>query len=235
MKAVLADLARTIYAAGMVKTKDSHDAVVRGTERGFLLKRHEEHPDDPLSPVYFSFRTPDNGGVMTPDIVERCMHCLAGQLHNDLCGSDMEIQRVVGLPNAGTPFAEDFPKQWARFGHPEPTVLTLKKQVIGGKRRITGPVGGHFQQGDAALLIDDLITGADTKWEGIKALEKAGLRVIRLAVMLDREQGGVQALREGGHETTSVFTLTNLLNFYVEIGMVSKETRQEIFQYIHGS
>ena len=105
------ELALALMHVGAVLTREStHSLVVtrdgpNGPECGFRLKLHEKHPDAPLSPIFFNLRTPDNPkpGPLTPDIVELaalCMHHVA----QTQCTGDFNA--VVGIPNAGDPFAE---------------------------------------------------------------------------------------------------------------------------------
>lgn len=82
------------------------------------------------------------------------------------------------------------------------------------------------------LLIDDLITKADSKLEAIRVLESHGLVVKDVMVLVDREQGGVQQLEAAGYRVHVAFKLSTLLKYYLESGRMSQETYHEIMEYL---
>jgi uridine monophosphate synthetase len=137
---------------------------------------------------------------------------------------------VVGLPHAGDPFAKAFPP-----GHPFSDQffpkLRLHKEE-GEKRRIVGPPEGDYQPGQTVLVVDDLITKANTKLEGIAVLETAGLRVRDVLVIVDRQQGGTQELRERGYRLHSLLPLVDLLETLARYKKILPELQSEILRYI---
>jgi len=85
------------------------------------------------------------------------------------------------------------------------------------------------------LVLDDLVTEADTKLEAIAALEEAGLRVSALIVLLDREQGGSEELARRGYALHSIFTLSGLLYFYLQEGVLGLSKYDEVKAYLEAS
>ncbi len=226
-------LALLLYALGAVKTRNHPTAVSRPSgERGFKLKLHERTPDAPLSPVYLNLRTPENPkpGPLTPEVVE-----LAGKvLYRRASAACLGYTHIAGVPRAGEPLAQAFQRAAARDSR-EVSILTLAKDDVGsgGARRVTGLVPGQaFRAGEVVLLIDDLITKADSKIEAIEALKAAGLRVTDVLVLVDREQGGRDELRQHRVFLNAAFTLRGLLDLYVEDGQLSAGTRDEIVAYL---
>jgi orotate phosphoribosyltransferase len=201
-------------------------------ERGFKLKHHEKEPDAPLSPFYLTLRTadhpdPNRRGPLTDDIVALAGDRLGAYAFN----SGLSFDAVVGLPNAGVPFAEAFPRTSWITGQ-SITKLWLRKEVHKDERRVVGPPEGDFQPGQTVLVIDDLITRADTKLEGIKALEAAGLVVKDVLVIVDRQQGGAQELERGDYCLHALFPVRALLDTYVEHRRISSKLREEIILYL---
>lgn len=78
------------------------------------------------------------------------------------------------------------------------------------------PVIGIFSPGDTVLVVDDVITTADSKLEAIKILKDSGLVVMGVLVVVDREQGGAEKLREYGYALHSIFTLTEVLDYGIQ-------------------
>ncbi len=225
-------VALSLFDCGAFKDKTHPTAIERNGEHGFLLKRHEKHPDDPLSPFYMNLRTSDNSnpGPLGRDLINQCvglMRILAGYY-------GFSYERVCGLPHAGEPFAEAY--CWLDHKDYRPTgILTLNKQQSEGKRQIVGPPSGNFLPRDRVLVIDDLITEAHSKLEGIKVLEEAGLVVKDVLVMLDRRQGGAFELQKRGYQLHAVFTLEELLGIYHRHNRISGELHAEILAYVHAN
>ena len=188
----------------------------------FKRKLHEKNPEAPLSPIYLTLRVPENGGPLSPENVE-----MPAQAIYDLVQRNRIIFDVVaGIPRAGEPFAEVI----ARLsGKP---LLRLGKKEEAGTRKIDSVIGGEYQTGQLVLLVDDLITRTDTKKEAIAVCEEAGLVVAAVAVLVDREQGGSEELKEAGYSLYSVFPLSELLDYYVEVKLLSPEKREEVMTYI---
>src|SRR5258708_36712575 len=61
-----------------------------------------------------------------------------------------------------------------------------------------GTSEGAFTPGETVLVLDDVVTHADSKLEAIRVLEGNGLVVRDAAVLLDREQAGPGRLAAAG-------------------------------------
>lgn len=218
-------IARTIWDIGAFKTSDDPTAIRRGNERGFLLKAHETDPDLPLSPFYINLRTPDNPkpGPLTPDIVVLVAKMM--RTMTDQRGAIYDV--VAGIPNAGDPFAESF----AAFAPVKP-LIRLGKGMDADKRRILGVISGTVVMGQTAIVVDDLISHANSKFEAIASLESEGLHVRDIVVLIDREQGGTQELAKEGYILHSVFRISDLLRFYHDEELISPAAFEQAAQYL---
>lgn len=203
-------LARSLWEQGAIKFGE------------FRLKLHEKFPNAPLSPIFLNLRTPDNPkpGTLTADDVVRATWLMYAYVENN---EKVYFDFVAGIPNAGTPFAQSM------TGMAGVQALQLGKVVQGDSRRI-GDVTDDvaFEDGEEVLVIDDLITHADSKREAFESIQKAGLRVSALVVLVDREQGGADEVAQMGIPFISVFTLTELLDRYVQEGFLTDESRIQI-------
>ncbi len=195
----------------------------------FKLKLHEKNPDAPLSPIYLNLRTPDNPKPGTLD--EDAVTLIAGELYTLASLHDLAYTLVAGVPNAGDPLALAFCRKAASRGRSVEYIALHKHEGPEG-RLITGMKQGRFAAGETVLLIDDLITKADSKLEAIKALESVGLGVKNVVVLVDREQGGEKQLRDAGYALHSVFGLKQLLNFYVLDEKITADKRDEVLAYL---
>lgn len=230
---IRSELAPALMRVGAVLTAESkHDLVIERPqpggrmERGFKLKLHEANPDAPLSPVYFNLRTPKNpkAGPLTPEIVEKVAKCMVyiKAVYKLPCDA------VVGVPNAGDPFAEAF-ADITGIGR-----LELTKFQQGDKRSIGGVKGLSKapQSVRKVILVDDLLTKADSKIEAVHSLRKDGFEVSDLIVLVDREQGGVEALAKHDITVHSVFTAGELLDAYVASRKLTPYMRAKISAYL---
>jgi len=117
---------------------------------------------------------------------------------------------IAGIPYTALPIAtaisidQDWPMVYAR------------KEVkdYGTKKKIEGV----FKEGDTALIIDDLITTGDSKFETIEPFKSAGLKITDFIVLVDREQGGGQLLEEKGFKLHSIIGINELLDILKEEG-----------------
>lgn len=219
-------LAKHLWNLGAVKTSGHPDAIVRESgERGFLLKAHEKNPDWPLSPFYLNLRTRDNPKPGPLD--EESIAMAASLMFERLRESGTRAEFIAGIPNAGDPFADELGRiSWI-------PVLRFKKEDLGdGKRRIGRVINDGDVAGKQALLVDDLITMADSKIEAIQSLQDVGMVVVALSVLVDRQQGGVPALQAAGVPVFSVFTVSELLDYYRDEGWLAGNLHADIMKYL---
>jgi len=99
-----------------------------------------------------------------------------------------------------------------------------------GKRGIEG----RFNMGDAALIIDDLITRGSSVLETAELLEENGLKVKDVIVLVDREHGATERLRRRGFNLISILKLDVMLNHYMSGGLISEETYNICAEYLRG-
>ena len=95
----------------------------------------------------------------------------------------------------------------------EPPVLlqafVVRKSVKAhGRQKL---IEGNFQKGHLVVVIDDVITTGGSTLQAIKAVEDAGGRVALVLVLVDREEGGREAIEKHGHKVVALFTRTDLI------------------------
>lgn len=187
----------------------------------FKLKLHEKKPDAPLSPIYITLRKPPDGPLTDEDI-----EAIGQELFAIVQKRKILFDLVAGIPRAGEPLAEVV----SRFsGRP---LIKLGKKIEGGTRKIDSVVGGEYQPGQLVLLVDDLITQADTKKEAIEVCENVQLVVAGVVVLVDREQGGTEELGKAGYILHAAFPLSVLLDYYVRVGRIDQAKRNEVMAYV---
>lgn len=210
-KGLVADL---LFVLGAVKID---------TEVGFRVKLHEEKADAPLSPIYLNLRTerhPKKPGPLTDEVMG-----LIGRLMAHI-SMGIRGECFAGIPEAGEPFADQY---WQVTGGKR---VRLRKWERDGRRGIDLQIYGDYNPGDHCLVIDDLITHADSKLEAISALRHQNLQVSGVVVLVDRMQGGREQLEAAGYQLRSVFTLYELLDHYTEKSYINQAQAEKVRRYI---
>ncbi|GER83488.1 MAG: phosphoribosyltransferase [Thermogemmatispora sp.] len=93
-------------------------------------------------------------------------------------------------------------------------------------------IEGRYTPGDTALIIDDLITRGGSVLETAALLEEHGLKVKDVIVLIDREHGATERLRQHGYNLISILKLDVMLNHYMSRGLISEETYRVCSEYL---
>ena len=183
----------------------------------FRLKLHEKNPNAPLSPIYIDLRILRS----FPDVMDSAI-----KVYTELT-SGLKFDCYADVPTAATPIV-------AILSHNTriPMISPRKDEKKHGIKR---PIDGTFREGQVALLVDDLITLADSKLEAISALEENGLKVHDVVVLVDREQGGVRELKKRGYSCHVAFKLKELLKFYLEMAKITRDQYERTITYLENT
>lgn len=184
--------------------------------KGFRLALHDRNPEAPLSPFYFNLRRVQSHPA--------AMFMASGLMKEKISGNVDDFHLVAGIPLAGTPFSMALSLLMNR-GHVMP-----RMQPKG--HGVSDLVDGDFHEGQVVLLVDDLITEADSKLKAIDVLRRAGLVVRDIVVLIDREQGGKQKLEVEGLRVHPVITVTEIFSYLLSTGECSQETYNRVMMYL---
>ena len=180
----------------------------------FRLKLHETQPDAPLSPMYVDLRVLRS----FPDALDATVAALQELIE----ARGLVFTRYADVPMAATPMV-------AVLSHltriPMITPRETKTHGAGGS------INGFFHPGETVLVIDDVVTHADSKLEAIRTLEANGLVVHDVVVLVDREQGGPEAIAAAGYHLHAAVTISDLLAYWRETGGISEEQYQRVVAY----
>lgn len=70
---------------------------------------------------------------------------------------------------------------------------------------------GGFRSGELVCLVEDVVTSGGAAAEAVEALREAGLECNNAVCVVDREEGGVDALARGGVRLHALFRASELL------------------------
>jgi len=91
---------------------------------------------------------------------------------------------------------------------PLPAFIIRKEEKSHGTRKM---IEGNFRSGMRVALFDDVITSGGSIIKGAKQVEAEGGRVEVVMAVLDREEGGREAIESYGYRFQPIFTKKDLL------------------------
>ena len=180
----------------------------------FRLKLHEREPDAPLSPIYVDLRVLRSW----PDAIDTAVATLAEMID----ARQLAFTRYADIPMAATPLVAILMHQTR-----VPMITPREAKTHG----IAGTINGDFSIGETVLVIDDLVTHADSKLEAIRVLEANGLTVRDVAVLIDREQGAADQLAAAGYTLHAALRLSQLLDYWRDSRAIDQETYERVRAY----
>ncbi|MBO4295817.1 MAG: orotate phosphoribosyltransferase, partial [Desulfovibrio sp.] len=69
----------------------------------------------------------------------------------------------------------------------------------------------NFEAGDPVVVLEDVVTTGGSLLKACQRIEGAGLKIVAVCCILDREEGGREKLKEAGYELKALFTRRELL------------------------
>lgn len=182
----------------------------------FVLKLHDKRPDDPLSPYYVNLRE------LLDDLltsVAQSIREVTINLYPGLC---------TGIPNAGDPIAEKYSKI-----SEVPVIDIFGKAEGNSGRKIVPKPNAQMGNGQRLLILDDLITEADTKLEAAEVANELGYKIVGFGVLVDRQQGGAESLSEKGYTVRAAIPISRAFAYYLNVGKINDEMYKRSMDYLN--
>jgi len=168
------------------------------------------------SPYYIDLRLVPS----FPDAFKFITDAYARMIEDEL-GLDA-FDRIAGVPTSGIPFAAV-----VALGLEKPFLYVRKETKLHGRER---QVEGILAPGDRVILLDDLITTGKTLSEAAKAIRREGGVVEHAFVLIDREEGGREALEEAGVELHALLTVREMAELLLDMGVIEEEQYELILK-----
>jgi orotate phosphoribosyltransferase len=121
----------------------------------------------------------------------------------------LKPQAVGGLTLGADPIAAGVAIESAREGAPINAFIVRKEaKAHGAKKSIEGP---ELPRGAKVVVVDDVITTGGSTVTAIERLrEEVGAEILLAVALVDREEGGREALEKMGVKLASVFRKSEL-------------------------
>ncbi len=178
----------------------------------FKLKLHDTHPKAPLSPIYIDLRVLRR----TPKAKNAAI-----KVYQELVKS-LKFDLIADIPTAATPLASSLSDR-LKIGMITPRA---DKKTHGSGAKVDGML--KSDKGKMAVLIDDLVTRADSKLEAAKTLRDVGVKVKDVVVLIDREQGGASEMKKKKLKLHSAFTMQQMLDYFLKVKRLSQKEYDQI-------
>lgn len=170
------------------------------------------------SPYYIDLRQT----ISSPITMDWISNSLVRIIMNEIGRN--RIDKILGVPTAGVPFATMVSQKLAL-----PLIYYRKARKEHGVRK---KIEGSLERNDRVLIVDDLITTGESVIEAAEAVREQGAIANELVVLLDREQGGAERLRQAYVEPHILFRVSDAFAWLTEVELLSREEYEKIARYI---
>ena len=75
---------------------------------------------------------------------------------------------------------------------------------------IAKKIEGNISKGDRVIIVDDVITTGGSTIRAIECVRDEGLEVVKVIALVDREEGGREAIKQHVKDVESLLTMSNL-------------------------
>lgn len=124
-------------------------------------------------------------------------HALVGELFFQALSEVPECDAVAGVELGGCPLASAVSLVSHQHGRDLPALYVRKERKDHGTAKLVEGDKSLFP-GIRVALLEDVITTGGSSLRAVKTLGSAGATVVGILAVVDREEGGAEAIREAG-------------------------------------
>jgi len=132
-------------------------------------------------------------------------HALVGELMFEALAQLPTCRAVAGVELGGCPLASAVSLTSFQKGRPLPALYVRKEQKDHGSKRL---VEGDraIEAGMPVVVLEDVITTGGSTLKAVDKLAQAGVKVVGVVALVDRLEGGADAIRAAGLPLVSIAT-----------------------------
>ena len=123
---------------------------------------------------------------------------------------------IGGLTLGADPIAQAVSLISHLKGKPIPAFIVRKEpkghgSASGGASSSGGWIEGNLSPGSRVVVVDDVLTTGGSTMKAIERLEEHGCKILKVLAILDRREGGAEAIASRGHTFEALFQIDDLL------------------------
>lgn len=130
---------------------------------------------------------------------------------------------IVGVPYTAIPIATAI-----SLNENQHMIFIRKEKKDYGTGKL---IEGDFHQGQKAIIVDDVITNGDSKFETIKPVLDAGLKINDIVVLLDRMQGGPEILKRGGYNCHVIYNVKEVFQILLKHKRIDEKMAEKCLKF----
>ncbi len=134
---------------------------------------------------------------------------LIGSLFTQLLAG-MDVKGVGGMSLGADPLVSATTVLSYEAGRPLSGLLVRKEAKGHGTGQFVEGLG-NFQPADPVVMLEDVVTTGGSLLKACQRVQDAGLTIVGVCAILDREEGGREALLEAGFTLQALFTRKELV------------------------
>ncbi len=136
----------------------------------------------------------------------------------------MDFDKICGIAVSGLPLAA-----LTAYKLKKPFIYARKEKKEYGTKSL---IEGVINKDDKILILDDVVTTGGNIINAVNALREINAIVEKAIVLIDREQGGFEKLKEINIELISIIKVSQIFKILFDKNLISKEKYEKILKYI---
>ncbi len=113
-----------------------------------------------------------------------------------------------------------------------PMLIRRKEAKDYGTKKM---IEGEIRDGDNCLIVEDVVTSGSSVLETANSLRSQGAVVTDAIVLLDRQQGGTEMLKDHGIRLKSVCNVTELMGVLARHGKIDQDTVDRVTEFVRNN
>jgi len=140
-------------------------------------------------------------------------HRLIGRLFLKLIQENFPEATAVGGPTLGAdPLVSAVSLTSMLEGSEKPLdAFIVRKEAKGHGTGAWIEGVANLEEGDKVVMLEDVVTTGGSSLKAVRHAEEAGLNVLGLLVLVDRQEGGRENIERAGYKLVSLYTRTDFI------------------------
>lgn len=134
---------------------------------------------------------------------------------------------MVGVPYTAIPIATAI-----SLNENQHMIFIRKEKKSYGTGKL---IEGNYHRGQKAIIVDDVITNGDSKFETIQPVLDEGLIVKDIVVLLDRLQGGPEILKKNGYECHVIYNVKEVFKILLKYKRINEKLANKCLKFTEES